>query len=516
MTPEKQTEKVLRVGIVQGGRIIEERLLRPRTSVTIGQSIKNKFSVPSPRLPMSTTVIEFRDGRHRLLFEKGMLGKVLVGDEILDLKSIAQRGLAERSDNRFSFPLTEGSRGKVVIGDITLLFQFVAPPPEVARLQVAGSRRVSIWQNVDPIFVFSFIFAFVTIFGTFAYVEVWWKQTGRYMAPGTRGQSRLLATLLTMEPQDLEKKKKKEEEKNEEKKRVEREDSPVQGMEKERILTMAGSQALAEAASQSANNGAGADVGIGPDVGVGVDTGAVRVDMGMAPSPNMGGALTRPVPGGGTKVAVVGSMFGEGEGTVADGLSQGRRRATGLLAGPTTVGTPGAGFDGTGSLTGGLGGAGSFNVPTGGLAVAPATFTLPTNPGGEINKQTAEINSGKKEIVVVSNQPVPGEREPEVVFTTSGGGTSDKPEVAEVRKKIRGRSSGIQRCYKTEVRKNRQLAGKVKVRVQVDNNGLATVTVVEDQMAGSNVSQCIVGILKGIVFNKARADIYQTFVFSAQ
>ena len=108
------------------------------------------------------------------------------------------------------------------------------------------------------------------------------------------------------------------------------------------------------------------------------------------------------------------------------------------------------------------------------------------------------------------------EREPEVVFTTSGGGAGDKPEIAEVRKKIRGRSAGIQRCYKTEVRKNRQLAGKVKVRVQVDSNGLATVTVTDDQMAGSNVSNCIVGVIKGIVFNKARADIYQTFVFSSQ
>ena len=43
--------KILRIGIVQGGRIVEERLVRQREHITIGQSAKNMFVVPSDALP---------------------------------------------------------------------------------------------------------------------------------------------------------------------------------------------------------------------------------------------------------------------------------------------------------------------------------------------------------------------------------------------------------------------------------------------------------------------------------
>ena len=51
--------KILRIGIIQGGRIVEERLVRKRENITIGQSAKNLFVVPSEALPR----------RWQLLFE---------------------------------------------------------------------------------------------------------------------------------------------------------------------------------------------------------------------------------------------------------------------------------------------------------------------------------------------------------------------------------------------------------------------------------------------------------------
>ena len=43
--------KILRIGIIQGGRIVEERLVRKRENITIGQSAKNMFIVLSNALP---------------------------------------------------------------------------------------------------------------------------------------------------------------------------------------------------------------------------------------------------------------------------------------------------------------------------------------------------------------------------------------------------------------------------------------------------------------------------------
>ena len=41
-----QRQRILRIGVLLGGKIVEERLIRERSSVTIGQSMKNTFSIP--------------------------------------------------------------------------------------------------------------------------------------------------------------------------------------------------------------------------------------------------------------------------------------------------------------------------------------------------------------------------------------------------------------------------------------------------------------------------------------
>ena len=50
--------KILRIGIIQGGRIVEERLVRKRESITIGQSAKNMFVVLSDALPRNWLLFE--------------------------------------------------------------------------------------------------------------------------------------------------------------------------------------------------------------------------------------------------------------------------------------------------------------------------------------------------------------------------------------------------------------------------------------------------------------------------
>jgi hypothetical protein len=49
-------QRILRIGVLLGGKIVEERLIRERTSVTIGQSMKNTFSIPIEGLPLERTL----------------------------------------------------------------------------------------------------------------------------------------------------------------------------------------------------------------------------------------------------------------------------------------------------------------------------------------------------------------------------------------------------------------------------------------------------------------------------
>ena len=60
MAAQKQQQgsrgRILRIGVLLGGKIIEEKLIRERTSVSVGQSMKNTFSVPVEGLPLEFTL----------------------------------------------------------------------------------------------------------------------------------------------------------------------------------------------------------------------------------------------------------------------------------------------------------------------------------------------------------------------------------------------------------------------------------------------------------------------------
>src|SRR5260221_12872954 len=68
--------KVLRIGLVQGGRVIEERIIKQRTSVTIGTSEKSMFVIPSQSVPASFKLFELVGSDYYLNFLDGMKGRV--------------------------------------------------------------------------------------------------------------------------------------------------------------------------------------------------------------------------------------------------------------------------------------------------------------------------------------------------------------------------------------------------------------------------------------------------------
>jgi len=144
--------KILRIGIIQGGRIVEERLVRKRENITIGQSAKNMFVVPSDVLPRQWLLFEVTGNRYVAHFSEGMDARIAVGSEIISLAQLRQSGKIQRKGPSFVLPLDERSRGKIVLGDMTILFQFVTPPPPQPRPQLPASVRGSLTSGVDWFF----------------------------------------------------------------------------------------------------------------------------------------------------------------------------------------------------------------------------------------------------------------------------------------------------------------------------------------------------------------------------
>src|SRR5947199_3714363 len=84
--------KILRIGIIQGGRIVEERLVRKRENITIGQSAKNMFVVLSDALPRNWLLFEATGTGYVAHFSDGMDARIAVGNEIISLAQLKQTG----------------------------------------------------------------------------------------------------------------------------------------------------------------------------------------------------------------------------------------------------------------------------------------------------------------------------------------------------------------------------------------------------------------------------------------
>jgi hypothetical protein len=135
--------KILRIGIIQGGRIVEERLVRKRDDITIGQSAKNMFVVPSDALPRRWVLFQMHGNRYIAHFSDGMDARIAVGNEIISLAQLKQTGKIQKRGLSWVLPLDERSRGKITLADMTILFQFVTPPPPQPRPQLPASVRGS-------------------------------------------------------------------------------------------------------------------------------------------------------------------------------------------------------------------------------------------------------------------------------------------------------------------------------------------------------------------------------------
>jgi hypothetical protein len=153
--------KVLRIGLVAAGRILEERIVKQRTSVTVGPSEKSMFVVQA-NVPPQFKLFELIGADYYLNLLDGMTGRVALASGITDL--VALKGQAKRVGPAYQIRLTDEARGKVVLGETTFLFQFVAPPPVQPRpqlpLSVKGGLGSQIDWNLTIIAAFSFLLHF--------------------------------------------------------------------------------------------------------------------------------------------------------------------------------------------------------------------------------------------------------------------------------------------------------------------------------------------------------------------
>ncbi len=438
--------KVLRIGIIQGGKIIEERIIRKRETVTVGQSEKNTFVMVSSELPSRFEMFESRHsgGGYTLQFTDGMKGRVSSKGDVKELEELRKNGVAKKRGKLFRVPLNDTSRGKVVVGDSTILFQFVSPPPIQPRPQLPAAVKGGMFRNIEWFITVVWFVSlclhtgFLTYLGTtdWPVVSRWQK----YME---------LQELITPSEATFEKKKKKaddkgagdkkedeseeekEEDKKPEKKKAQKEDQTPKKSADEVAREKA--QRRAEIAEQLAQRGIN---------------------------------------------KIIGSLGGEGEGAIVDVLGQGDVGADqdALLEQVSGVGVA------TGdsrALRGPAGGKGSGEVADiGQVKMTGGDATVKT--GGAGPERKVKVNVKRKNAEAVD-------------------GTGDlNPQ--EVNKVIGRRMSAIKGCYEKALRRDPNLKGKLVVRFTIAGSGRVTTARVVQNDLTPEVGNCVVSKFKAFRF----------------
>jgi len=171
MAAKATDKKVLRIGIIQDGKIVQERMIKANETVTVGEAAKNTFVFPKTTLKNAEfTLFKATRKGYDLHFTEKMKGKISSGGAVVSISKLKNDPSVKRSGGAFVLPLTQQDRGKVTIDSVTVLFQFVAPPPVQAVKSIqAMDFRPRLIEDDDPVF-----FGFLGIWVALAFVLLIW------------------------------------------------------------------------------------------------------------------------------------------------------------------------------------------------------------------------------------------------------------------------------------------------------------------------------------------------------
>jgi outer membrane biosynthesis protein TonB len=471
--------KMLRIGVIQGVRVIEERILPRKGAVTFGSGEGNTFSFASSDLPKSVTVFELKGDAYELVIDDAMQGRLENPDGKKDFAAI--KASTSKQGNAYRVPLSDASKGRVRLSpEITVLFHFVAPPPVAAAAPMPPEVSQGLLKSIEPIFTAVLTASFLVHFGFGIFVQV-----TEPPAPPTLDDLKQLVERI--EPPKVETKlpppPPKQTDKDDGKKEGPGKNEPEPGGGKKEP---AGGGDDGGGKKEPASGG-GAKAG-GGSGGTG-NREAIRQSIaGKGILQLIGGRG-----GGGGGGGAAGSVFGSG-GAISDDIGT-------ALAGTAGVGIAGGAGGGDGITRRGSGGGGGGGDGTGGIGGAAVGIgDLQTAGGGT-------VDTGSKQATKVVARVQADDIE-------AVDGKIDKKSVAAT---IRRRQDGFQGCYETALKANSKLAGKLVVEFTIGDDGKVTeARVVKDGVGSGEVSSCVVSLLKRLKF-PAPADgevtISNTFVF---
>jgi|GEM_PF-2366367 len=166
-----RSELVLRVGLVHGGRVLDERLIRAG-DVTVGTDPSCTLVLPGgASAPKRRQIVAWSKRRTPRLVAHGLEGRMA-----------SKTGSVALPSGPGGAPLMPSHRGKLVVGDSVVLFQCLAAD-DVAPLQAAPAmvrRRLRGHRRFDWPILQAIVISAVVLGGSGGGLAAWWHETGRF------------------------------------------------------------------------------------------------------------------------------------------------------------------------------------------------------------------------------------------------------------------------------------------------------------------------------------------------
>ncbi len=432
--------KVLRIGLIQAGKIIEERIIRKRESVWVGSSEKNHFVMQAEGIPTRFEIFQLVGDGYVLNFTEAMHGKVGLPGGVQDLDQMRSSGTARNAGTHWQVKLSDKSRGKVVFGNTTLLFQFVLPPPIQPRPQLPAAVRGGFVGNIDWVFTAFVVFTFMSMFSFLVYLE----NADWPIDEGLAGVPENFAKIIFEEPTP-----------------------PVEEVE-DIPIEEEGDVAVEEAPSSgSSSSGGGGPKGpAGDSAAVAEQTARIAAEAAQAAESLIVGALSAEAGGALADVLAGGAVIGNAEEVMAQasGVGVAKGGAGGVLRTRSGGGSGSGGTKGLGSLA---------KAGGGGKAV------------GEGGKVTERVIKGSANVGSGGDIGGAGDFDSSIVVRT-----------------IKTRIRAIKACYEKQLRRNPTLKGKVTVQFTIQERGNVTgISVTTNTTNDPQLAQCVTQTVGRFRFN---------------
>lgn len=439
---KKEEKKILRIGIIQGGKILEERLIRKKGDISIGYSPKCTLILPLEKIPLSYSLFLERKGRYFLRFTKGMIGKVSINEEIYELRTLRESGLAKSKGEYYFLPLDEKSRGKLIFGAITLLFQFVTPPPAVPKLQLPASAKGAWIKQIDYPFLITCLISFFIQAGSIGGLDYWWRNVGQFQAKEFKKADFSAYQMLKTE---------------------------IEIVKKEEIISKEGAGEGEEKGEGEAGGGEEDKEDLSKKkfrrpAAAGVEDKEARYKRQLAKVTNQ------------TILKYIASSAEGDDGIIGATVKNGATASKLVDA-----------WNSSGGVRIAQEGEGTAGYRGGPKLAAGAGNTYARLEAGDIKGEikTGDVKGPEKGTELAIKVRIGG-----ALGEQTGPGKIDKAEVANV---FRRRLTAIRYCYEKQLKLNQNLEGKITIRFTIGPAGrITTISVVENSTGDSSIGSCIV------------------------